>query len=212
MKLYSKDSGSIVLEAALIMPLFLVFVLALITVIKISIIDIALYSAVSETTKQIAVHMYPVDLLYQEYESSKTGQAIDQFVDNIITTRKKVMSSEQWINHYSFLIPEPLLEVVKWELDQRNSLESALNDKYNQALNRVFKPVLFFFVDVNARNVKKINTKQLTIEKVTLPNFADRSQAIIGIEAKYKLTLPLPFFRTIIYIRKRSLERAWVGA
>ncbi|HEY0828978.1 MAG TPA: TadE family protein [Bacilli bacterium] len=182
MKLCRKDSGSIALEAALIMPLFLVFVLSLITLIKISIIDIALSSAVSETTKQIAAHMYPVDLLYQDYE------------------------------HYSFLIPPPLLEVAKWELYQRNSIEDSLNHKYNQALNRVFKPLLNYFVDVNSGDIKKLNSSQLTIEKVTLPNLSNRSRAIFGIEAKYQLTLPIPFFRKIIYIRKRSLERVWVGA
>ncbi len=121
-----------------------------------------------------------------------------------------MLASEQWITHYSFLIPAPLLEVVKWELNQRSSLENVLNDQYNQALNHAFKPVLNFFVDVNSGGIKKLNPEKLTIEKVTLPNLSNRSQAIFGIEAKYQLTLPIPFFRKIIYVRKRSLDRVWV--
>ncbi|WP_025028383.1 TadE/TadG family type IV pilus assembly protein [Caldalkalibacillus mannanilyticus] len=55
-----KVTGSIVLEAAIILPIFLCFMLFLTTLIRISIVDMALTQALSSGVKQVATQIYPV--------------------------------------------------------------------------------------------------------------------------------------------------------
>ncbi|MCD1262041.1 pilus assembly protein [Paenibacillus athensensis] len=54
MKFRTNENGSITLEAALVLPLFLAFVLCLMTIIKLTIVQMSLQNATSEMTKQVA--------------------------------------------------------------------------------------------------------------------------------------------------------------
>ncbi|MCD1260383.1 pilus assembly protein [Paenibacillus athensensis] len=56
MKFRTNENGSITLEAALVLPLFLAFVLCLMTIIKLTIVQMSLQNATSEMTKQVATH------------------------------------------------------------------------------------------------------------------------------------------------------------
>jgi predicted membrane-bound dolichyl-phosphate-mannose-protein mannosyltransferase len=57
------EDGSITLEAALIVPVFMFFILFLIIIIQIAVAEIALQRAASQTTEYVATHVYPVHLV-----------------------------------------------------------------------------------------------------------------------------------------------------
>lgn len=61
-KFVRKDNGSITLEAAMILPFFMLFIIFLATIIRIAIADMALYKAASETTEVIVAYSYPVEV------------------------------------------------------------------------------------------------------------------------------------------------------
>lgn len=63
-----KDEGSMVVEAALILPVFLLFVLFLIFIIQMTLYSTALQSTASDTVKIISSHMYPAALAMQQQE------------------------------------------------------------------------------------------------------------------------------------------------
>src|SRR5690554_6513253 len=56
------EDGSLTLEAAMVMPFFLLFVVFLATIIRVSVADMALRTAVNDTAEIIAAHVYPATL------------------------------------------------------------------------------------------------------------------------------------------------------
>lgn len=60
MKYKDKEEGSITLEAALVMPIFVFFVVFLMFMIKFSLTDIVLNRAATETVKQMATQASPI--------------------------------------------------------------------------------------------------------------------------------------------------------
>lgn len=75
----SSEQGSMVVEAALVLPMFMFFVIFLIYIVQMTLISTALQSTVSDTVKIVAAHMYPVSLAVQPMpmvvEQEKAHQA-----------------------------------------------------------------------------------------------------------------------------------------
>lgn len=86
-KIRDRD-GSITLEAALAIPIFLTFFLSLVTLIQVALVEMALQAAVTETVKQLAHHYEPVHLVQKKGESLKNEWSdkagIPDFVDPLI--------------------------------------------------------------------------------------------------------------------------------
>ncbi|MEX2461365.1 MAG: hypothetical protein WD469_08725 [Paenibacillaceae bacterium] len=201
------------------MPIFLSFVLVLNSFIQLTVAQIALQTAVSETTKQIATHMYPVHLLYTEAESkiasSHTGAVIQNVIDQIVQTRSKVTDSEDFVAKYTSYIPEPIVVLLEWEKKKRELLEAKGQDSAQQVLDQTFIPLInkaFTALVLQFADSKVIHSDQLRVVDVKLPNLALSSEAFIAIEAQYDISIPLPFFHRTLALRKRAVERVWVGS
>jgi hypothetical protein len=187
--------------------------------IQITLTQIALQTAVSETTKQIAAHMYPVKLLYMEARSqvtdSKTGLAIQRVLDQIEQTRSKLSNSEDFVEQYSSYIPEPIMVLLEWEKKKRELLEANGQNASQQILDQTFSPLInvaFTKVVLQFTDTQMLNSKHLRVVDVQLPNLDSSSEALIAIEAQYDLKLPIPFFHRTLFLRKRSVERVWIGS
>ncbi|QGS68919.1 hypothetical protein CV093_12320 [Oceanobacillus sp. 143] len=63
------EDGSITLEAALVIPVFMLFIVFMASIIRISVAEIALNKSVTETAQIIANHAYPATILSEELES-----------------------------------------------------------------------------------------------------------------------------------------------
>jgi hypothetical protein len=216
--LLAKTSGSIVVEASLILPVFLSFVLVLNSFIQITIAQIALQTAVSETTKQIATHMYPVKLLYSAAESkitgSQTGKIIQQVLQQIEEARSKVTGSEDLVEQYASYIPQSIVLLLEWEKQQREHIEANGQDISQQMLDRTFNPLLnqaFTDLVLQFADNQVLRPNNLKVVAVQLPNLVS-SEALIAIEAEYDVQLNLPFFHRTLALRKRAVERVWIGS
>jgi hypothetical protein len=209
MKFYRNEHGGIVLEAALTMPFFLTFVLALISFILVSVADVALYSAVSEVTKQVAAHTYPVELLANDFKQSKAGRDLGGYLDTLQQYSGKIIQVEQLVENYSAFIPDFLLQLVRSEQMFRGKAEELAGRQYDVLLNKAFTPVLLYYAD---KKVLQVSENNLRVVKVTLPDLTDRSAAYFGLEAEYTLRLPLPFLHKVMRLKKKAYERVWVGA
>jgi len=186
------ENGNMNLEAALIAPVFLVFILALISVIKISVANIALQSAVYETTKQISTHVYGAEQLYSAFKDSETGRSMLNYLQ---TTQ---LSSE-W---------QQLLS-----LGGDNGFEtgSGASIVQNKILHSLILTMLLDYTH-SGRFGKLLKAEHLIITKALLPSIHDQSRPYVELEAQYEVRLAIPFLQKSIFIKKAAIERVWNGA
>lgn len=213
-----ETDGGLTVEAALVLPLFLAFVITLGSLIQMAILEDKLQSALTECTKEMATHMGPVETIYLQAKAaaSETAPAIllRQTLERIRSVRDTTVQAEDWVQRMGNFIPEPVLELVEWEQKRREELEKAGKDKsdelvhktLNPLINQAFKPIVLHYADTGI-----LKADQFRIVHVDLPNLGDHDKAYLGITAEYEWKLPIPFLRKTIRLRKTAWERAWLG-
>jgi hypothetical protein len=207
-----------VLEAALILPFFLAFLLLLNCLIRIAVVESKLQKAVGETAKVLAVHMEPVELLYAEakgkWNETRPAQLLERTAEQIKDARSKVTDAEAMAERMESLLPDSILQWVEWEKERREQLEAKgqeaadglVHRSVDPVVNRAFVPIVLHYADPGY-----LRSEQLTVTEVTFPDFEDHGQAFVGIEAQYDYKLPVPFMNKTLHLRKKAWERAWVG-
>ncbi|OCT14283.1 hypothetical protein A8709_25995 [Paenibacillus pectinilyticus] len=218
-KLHQCQEGGIVLEASLILPLFLAFVVGLVLCIQIAIVEMAMQAGVTEATKSIAGQLYPVQLIVQEakskYDQSRAAEIFNGVIDKVQTAKSHVTGAEEFADAYEAYIPDSLVELIRWEKEKRELGEGLaqeeLNDLYESQVKprllAAFTPVVFAFCDASI-----IGKNNFKVSSVTLPSMEQGGQAFFGVEAQLTYKLPIPFMSQTIIVKKRAYERAWVGA
>jgi len=196
-RLFKKEDGSITLEAAIFMPIFILFLVFLIYMIKFSLVDIAINRATSETAKQIATQLYPAQVLVDEVHTLAKGNEFYEELEagvsenlELIETSDKTTLGEDTYNDIKDSVGEelsgaaavPITYVVKSYLE----LEDATNI-------------------VEADNVEVMSVK--------LPDiFNNGGNKYVEITTQYELDLPIPFVEEPFIIEKYSKEQAWIGS
>ncbi|MFB6363253.1 TadE/TadG family type IV pilus assembly protein [Paenibacillus elgii] len=212
-----EQRGSITLEAALVLPFFLAFLLLLIAFIRVSLAEMALQSAVSESAKVIAANMYPIKLLYRQgqaqWQNSQASAWLGNVVTQLETARQTVIDSEQFVEDYSKWIPEPMVRLVAWDKERREQLEALGSSAKDEAKQTVEKkvaeaatPIIASFADM-----RSLDQRKLKVTSLQFPNFYDHGEAYVVIEAQYEYTFAVPFFKKTVILRKKAQERAWIG-
>jgi hypothetical protein len=201
------EQGSIVLEASLIMPLFLALILAMISILSIAITDIALYAGVSETTKQVAAHMYPVQEIASTAMESEWGTRISEWISKVRTTRQTMDAAAQEADLYAHAIPESLLIVLDQYRQLTGTMDQFASEQWNRMLSAAFEPMLASYLDSGVWP----GGSRPKVVKVVFPNLLERSNPYFGIEAEYTLRLPIPFVTKTITLRHKAYERIWIG-
>ncbi|MDF2719729.1 MAG: tadE [Paenibacillus sp.] len=213
------ERGSVSLEATLALPFFLAFVLALICLVKLTVADMALQNAVSETVKQMAANAYPVELLAveakQAYSQSQVGTTADEWLGKIRTARDKLIEGEQWVEDYKAFIPDVLVGWVDWEQQKREQAEHMAKEEFDQFVQQRIDPLVraaFKEAVMHYADEKVLKKGSLTVSEVVLPSLAGSGNRFIGITAQYSVKLPIPFVNKTITLRKKAYERIWTGA
>ncbi|RED63017.1 TadE/TadG family type IV pilus assembly protein [Cohnella lupini] len=120
MKFRRNEKGSITLEAAMVLPLFLAFVLCLITVIRMTILQMALQNATSEMTKLVATHIYPVSLAYDTYQNSAFGKAIQEAYQLATSSEARTDKAGELIDgKIDQLITDPITNGLKTSIEEQ---------------------------------------------------------------------------------------------
>lgn len=206
----NKQDGTIVLETMLTLPLFIVFVLAMIAIIKIGIAEIALDHALTETTKQFSAHMYAAEVLLEEFNKTKAGQTIAQYTAEIKAVSNQAQQTGQWFEQVSEMMPVDLLDLLPVVNEAEQALVAGGNDLYVATLNLLLNPLVMNYTDSFGHG-KVLNKERLKIVGLQFPDLGNRNDPYFGIEATYDVHLNLPFIQRTIQLRKKSLERVWIG-
>lgn len=205
------SSGSITLEAALVLPLFLAFVLAMVSLVRISTADAQLQHAVSETTRQVSAHAYPVMLASDEFNGSGTGQTIQEFIGKLRMANEEAKRTGGIADRYSNFIPEPLYVLLEWIQAKRENAVQFADKAVNRMLCTAFKPLLMHYAGDLSGSKRIVKASDVTVTGVSLPSLTDSNDAFFGIEAQVEVKLPIPFFHSKVRIVKKSTERLWIG-
>ncbi|WP_159883532.1 TadE family protein [Paenibacillus puerhi] len=217
MRLAKSSEGGIVLEAALVLPLFVSLLMLFVSLLRLAQCDMALQFAVSESAKVIAANMYPVEQLYaearQRLAASTPGVWLEQAVTQAESARSRVIDAETFVEDYGRFIPEPIVRMMAWEKDYRTELEAAAGeqtDQWKRAVRRkaaeAATPLIASFGDTSVLRPGKFK-----VTDVQLPDFHNGTSSEVVIEAQYEYTLLLPFYKRTMVLRKQARERAWMG-
>lgn len=207
MSLRSKESGSIVVEAAAVLPAFLFFILLLIHFIQMSVVSMALNGAVSETARQISAHMYPVALAYESHDSSEWGAKLNDTLGRARRGWDEWMPVDDMLRRYAEAFPSPVGELAEmagtyWQDWKDRAFERA----QLEAGSLLVRPLL-----LELMNDRLLEEERLSIDRILFPDLKNRQEAYFGIEVSYRMPMQIPFLSRPIVIREQAYERVWIG-
>lgn len=213
-----QTEGSITVEAAIVLPAMILFVMFMASLIQIAAAELALRSAVSETVKSTAVHWEPVRMVYREAKeqvmSTTPGQWAGSMADKLLNARAGWTEAEDWVMNYEALFPDIVGVIVQWEIQRREYLEQRGIDAVDTTISKAVDPLLCQAFEPILRhyaNEKLLKADGLSVNAVKLPSLEEGGDAAVLITAGYTLKLPVPFWNKTLHLEKTSVERAWVG-
>lgn len=194
------ESGSIALEASLIMPIVLMVFIFFTCLIRLSAVQMALHGTVSQTVRQAAANIYPVELAYNKAASSMSN-----------TTESGLSSSVQ---------PLPGIELVADKLGEwlpspagplmaaviKGDWKSAVDVAATEVGRSVIEPLLRHEADQAI-----LDPELLKLSRLTLPDLEGKAEAYVRIEAEYTFKLGFPFTKRSIVLREQAEERVWIN-
>lgn len=198
--------ASITIEAALMLPMVLFLFLFFVYMIYASVITTSLQSAASNTVKQVAAHMYPIELIAKKGESEDGGSKSPFFRKPPAMALK--MTARQFAERFSNALPSPLNQwasdhVVDWAERRAEAAGEWGQARIGEAL---LKPL---FVRYGIQGILK--EERIRITHVKLPDIVDKKEPYIAIEVEYDLPMRVPFLLKTMTIAARASERVWIG-
>ncbi|KMK78251.1 TadE/TadG family type IV pilus assembly protein [Alkalihalobacillus pseudalcaliphilus] len=188
-KFRRSEDGSLTLEAAMVLPVFLLFTVFLAMMIRISVADMALKQAVSETTQIVATHAYPFALL-----AEGGTNAADKWIKN--TTEDEVS-----LDKISELVGE-IFEA--FDIDIHGILSGVASTAANPFVKNNFE---------RANSDGRFEKDGVTVTDVDVSNLSfPEFKGYIGITATYEVPIVAPFVNRTITLEQSAYEKVWTGS
>ncbi|GIP29472.1 hypothetical protein J23TS9_46020 [Paenibacillus sp. J23TS9] len=195
--------GSMVVEASLVMPMFIFFVIFLIYMVKMTLISTALQSTVSDTVKMVSTHIYPVALAIEQKppETDEDGKEPEG------SWSIPKLSLRDWASQYTETMPAPLNEWMTAAVAKAdNPLQDLKNQVAETVLDPVVKPILKPYMEG-----KLLDYDRIHVSNIQIPNLKTRTDPYFGIEVSYELPVKVPFLNKKIVLQAKAQERLWIG-
>jgi hypothetical protein len=189
---FKASEAGVTLETALVMPVFLMFVLFLIFMVQTAVISMALHGALNQTARQAASAWYPISLGIDQAR----GFEINQRIENL---NEKWLSVGETVNQFGKWLPSPMKEWAEQATDGTLSLEQ-------NAAKLAFGQLVKQFADDQI-----LDESRLKVTSIGLPDIDDRSKAYLTVEAEYALPVQVPFLGRGLILRESARERVWIG-
>lgn len=215
-----RDEGSMVVEAAMVLPMFLLFVLFLIFIIQMTLYWTALQSTASDTVKMISTHIYPAALAAQKWEEEESGTAEAAgggAADGIsaeesagsVSSKWSIprLSLAEWSESYAASLPAPVDEWVRAAVQKAEGPLQELQAEASQAvLDLALKPLMKPYLTTDW-----LEYDRLHISNVTIPELKQGTRPYFGLVVSYELPMKVPFLNRSIVLEASAVERLWVG-
>ncbi|MCD1257476.1 pilus assembly protein [Paenibacillus athensensis] len=196
----ARRDGGIVLEAALLLPLALAFLLAMIELIHVSRTELALRSATNEAVKSLAAQLHPLALLHQAQAQQNPAPSVAEAQRRIREARALALQPGVFAAGYEAYVSDELLDLWRIELAQQDS-DQLLPQNLTDLTTLVYAYC----------NPRLIRASQFHVIGYQLPDLSENKAPYLMIEAEVQFDLRIPFFSRTWMLKKRAMERAWTG-
>lgn len=232
---FLREDGSITVEAAIAYPVFLLFIVFFIGLIRLASVQMTLDLAVGEATKEIATHYYIVDLSKEAIQNkadnndSNNESTIVYYTDN---GRKYHLDGCRylWHSQHELTLKEAQDEgyqpcsVCKPPIAEKKTKPS-LGDKISQFYDKLPEAFKDFFIEKVkdlADSALKLPVHDLVIALQAGGNdgLLNKDQLVINevkiadgeeieIDATYNMKIPSPFGVQILKLESKAVEKSW---
>ncbi|MGZ9583587.1 TadE/TadG family type IV pilus assembly protein [Paenibacillus marinisediminis] len=198
--------GSIVLEAAVLLPLIMLLFVFFVYLIQAAVISTALQSAATQTVRQVAAHMYPVSLAAMKFQSDDPSGTVGSAMSKPPAQWMR-LTVEQFTQEFAKTLPSPasdwIVDAGKWA---GGAAESAGEQAQAAAGQYVFQPLL------DRYGVKQVlQSDRIRLTHLKLPDLIEKRDPYIALQVEYDLPMRVPLLMTTITLTARASERVWVG-
>ncbi|WP_027087700.1 TadE/TadG family type IV pilus assembly protein [Cohnella panacarvi] len=186
------DRGSVTLETAMLMPVFLLLIFFLIFMVQTAMISMALHGVLSQTVRQAAGAWYPVSLAIEEAKGTGAYEQADKWSDKLTKVGETVNKIGPWL-------PSPAKEWAGQAARGEWSVE-------RQGAKLAFEQWVQPYIDESV-----LDSSRMRLTIVELPDDSDRSNAYLTLHAEYTLPMRVPFIGTKLVLSQSARERVWIG-
>lgn len=201
------SQGSIVLEASLVMPIFIIVMFFFIYMVQMTVYSLQMHIAASNAVKQVSAHIYPVALAVDKYSEQDAVSGNERRQDHLFDWSMPKLSLSEWAGEYAGSLPEPL---STWMTDAAAKGDEPLNDLKNSVLEAVLDPVVKPLLKPFMKDTL-LREERIHVSRITVPDLKTGKNPYFGIELSYELPIKVPFSNRKVVLQARAQERLWIG-
>ncbi|ASA26125.1 hypothetical protein B9T62_01190 [Paenibacillus donghaensis] len=202
-------------EAAMVLPVFLLFVLFLISIVQMTLYSTALQSTASDTVKVVAAHMYPAALAEERWGEENPGsqQENDSGAGRNSAAEATPwsiprLSVEDWGAGYADALPEPMDGWLRSVLQKgEGPLQQLQAEASESVLDLAVKPLLKPYLSSTLLDYERIHVSNVLVPKLKEKD----SRPYFGLQVSYELPMKVPFLNKKIVLEASAVERLWIG-
>lgn len=199
--------GSVVLEASLVMPIFIMFIFFLIYIVQMTITLGQMHTVSANAAKLVASHIYPISVVVENHNTKTDANLTQNPSSTKATWIIPKLSLSEWSTQYTSKLPEPLSSWMKRAVDKGITPLEELKTQVSEAvLDPLIKPLLRPLLKHTS-----LYEPRLHVSSITIPDLGKGERPYIGIELSYELPIKVPFTSTPIYLQTKAVERIWIG-
>lgn len=202
--------GSIVLEAALVMPVFVIVIFLFIFMVQMTLLSTQMQSVTSNAVRQVSAHMYPVALAVSNHAEGEGGGDAERTSGNGKSAQLwslPELSLSDFADEYASSFPEPL---SGWIRSAAANGDEPLQDIKNSISETVLDPVIKPLLKPMLKDTW-LKEDRIHVSRVTIPDLKKGTHPYFGLEISYELPIKVPFTGQAIVLQSRAEERLWIG-
>ncbi|WP_133297875.1 hypothetical protein [Paenibacillus paeoniae] len=188
--------GSIVLEAAIVMPFILFLLIILSLLISMCAAQMALHMTASHSVRQIAAHIYPIELARAQWDKGDSSETASER-QSLPAWNEAAADLAEWL-------PEPAGKLVS------SALRGDWRPLQNVAATELGRTVIEPFVRQYAPPYL-LRSDNISLDYIALPDLKDKEVPYIGIALRYEYPVKLPFYNKAVILREQAYERVWIS-
>jgi hypothetical protein len=192
--------GSVTLEAALAMPLFLIAALFLISLVQAATTAMALHSALSQTARLAAQSWHPISLAMERAQAAGGSGPNAAAAENGPEAGTPAGGWGSFLAEYADVLPSPFRE---WAVQAANGTLNLQGEAMRAAFDALAKRLA---------EGGRLASSRWAVDRVDWPGEGgEEDSAFIALQAAYRLPFRLPFDGRALSLRETVSERAWIG-